>query len=80
MQITPPRNGKLSGFTLLFEAFVLLLARETTFTGVSRSSELSVHRVMALCEKYVNEAVSTADFSEVRRVALSLSGFLCAEA
>ena len=68
MQITPPWSGKLSGFTLLFEAFVLLLARETTFTGASRISGLSVHRVMALCEKYVNEAVSVADLSEVRRV------------
>ena len=69
MQITPPWSGKLSGFTLLFEAFVLLLARETTFTGASRISGLSVHRVMALCERYVNEAVSAADLSEVRRVA-----------
>jgi transposase len=70
VQVSPPWAGKLSGFTLLFEAFVLLLARETTFTGASRISGLSVHRVMALCEKYVNEAVSAADLSEVRRVAL----------
>ena len=69
-QVTPPWAGKLSGFTLLFEAFVLLLARETTFTGASRITGLSVHRVMALCERYVNEAVSAADLSEVRRVAL----------
>ena len=69
-QVTPPWAGKLSGFTLLFEAFVLLLARETTFTGASRITGLSVHRVMALCERYVNEAVSAADRSEVRRVAL----------
>ena len=70
IQVTAPWAGKLSGFTLLFEAFVLLLARETTFTGAARISGLSVHRVMALCERYVNEAVSTADLSEVRRVAL----------
>ena len=69
-QITPAWAGKLSGFTLLFEAFVLLLARETTFTGAARISGLSVHRVMSLCERYVDEAVSTADFSEVRRVAI----------
>ena len=70
MQITPPWSDKLSGFTLLFEAFVLLLARETTFSGAARIGGLSVHRVMTLCERYVNEAVSTADLSEVRRVAL----------
>ena len=62
VQVTAPWAGKLSGFTLLFEAFVLRLARETTFTGAARIAGLSVHRVMSLCERYVNEAVSTADF------------------
>lgn len=70
VQVTPPWAGKLSGFTLLFEAFVLLLGREMTFTGAARIAGLSVHRVMTLCERYVNEAVSTADFSEVRRLAI----------
>lgn len=70
VQVTAPWAGKLSGFTLLFEAFVLLLAREMTFTGAARIAGLSVHRVMTLCERYVNEAVSTADFSEVRRLAI----------
>ena len=69
-QVTPPWAGKLSGFTLLFEAFVMLLCREMTFSGVARVTGLSVHRVMALCERYVNAAVSAADFSEVRRVAI----------
>jgi len=36
LQITSPWNGRLSGFTLLFEAFVLPLARERTLTGASR--------------------------------------------
>ena len=68
--VSPEWAGKLSGFALLFEAFVLLLARERTFTGAARISGLSVHRVMSLCERYVDEAVSTADFSEVRRLAI----------
>ena len=68
--MTAPCAGKLSVFTLLFEAFVLLLARETTFTGAARIAGLSVHRVMALCQRYVNGAVSTVDFSEVRRLAI----------
>ena len=38
VQVTAPWSGKLSGFTLLFEAFVLLLVRETTFTGAARIS------------------------------------------
>ena len=69
-QVNPPWAGKLSGFTLLFEAFVLLLAREMTFTGVARITGLSVHRVMSLCERYVNEAVSVQSLAEVRRVAI----------
>lgn len=68
--VSPPWAGKLSGFTLLFEAFVLALCREMTFRGVSRITGLSVHRVMAICEKYVDEAVSLADYSEVRRLAI----------
>ena len=69
-QVTPPWAGKLSGFTLLFEAFVLLLCREMTFSGVARITGLSVHRVMAVCDRYVNTAVSAANFSEVRRLAI----------
>jgi transposase len=68
--VTPPWAGKLSGFTLLFEAFVLALCREMTFRGVSRLTGLSVHRVMAICEKYVDEAVGRNEYSEVRRLAI----------
>lgn len=69
-QVSPPWAGRLAGFTLLFEAFVLALCREMTFRGVSRITGLSVHRVMALCERYVDEAVSLADYSEVKRLAV----------
>jgi transposase len=69
-QVTPPWAGKLSGFTLLFEAFVLLLCREMPFTAVARVTGLSVHRVMRLCDRYVDEAVGTADFSQVRDLAI----------
>jgi transposase len=69
-QVTPPWAGKLSGFTLLFEAFVMLLCREMTFSGVARITGLSVHRVMTLCKRYVNAAVSAADYSKVRRLAI----------
>lgn len=69
-QSEPEWVGKLDGFTLLFEAFVLAFAREMTFTGVSRLVNISVHRVMAICEKYVNEAVAQADYSEVTSVAI----------
>lgn len=69
-QVNPPWAGKLSGFTLLFEAFVLLLCREMPFSGVARITGVSVHRVMALCARYVDAAVAAADLSEVRRLAI----------
>ncbi len=70
IQVTPPWAGKLSGFSLLFEAFVLLLARQMPFTGVARITGESIHRVMAVCHRYVQETVAAADLCEVRRVAV----------
>lgn len=70
VQVNPPWAGKLSGFTLLFEAFVLLLAREMPFRAVSRLTHVSVHRVMALCARYVDAAVAATDLSEVQRLAI----------
>jgi len=68
-QVTPPWAGKLSGLTLLYEAFVLVMSREMPFRGVSRRTGLSRHRVMAVCDRYVDEAVSLRDDSQVRDVA-----------
>jgi transposase len=69
-QVSPPWAGKLSGFTLLFEAFVLMLCREMTFTAVARITGVSVHRVMTLCDRYVDATVAAADFSAVKRLAI----------
>jgi transposase len=69
-QVQPEWAGKLSGFTLLFEALVLLLAQQMPFRGVARVTGLSVHRVMAICERYVDLAVAQRDLSEVRQLAI----------
>jgi transposase len=68
-QVEPPWAGRLSGFTLLFEALVMMLAREMPFVAVARRVHLSWHRVAAICQRYVREALDQADFSEVRRLA-----------
>lgn len=70
IQVTPPWAGKLSGFSLLFEAFVLLLALQMPFSGVARITGESIHRVMAVCHRYVDAAVATQDLSQVQRVAI----------
>ena len=68
-QVEPDWAGKLSGFTLLFEALVMALCREMPFAAVARVVRLSWHRVAAICKRYVDLALDQADFSEVRRLA-----------
>lgn len=69
-QVAPGFEGKLSGFTLLFEALVLLLAQQMPFAAVARLVGISAHRVMAICSRYVELAVAAADFSEVTALAV----------
>ncbi len=68
--IEPDWAGKLAGFTLLFEALIITLCREMPFAAVARLVNLPWHRVAAICERYVDLALSEADFSEVRRLAV----------
>ena len=68
--VEPPWAGKLSGFTLLFEALVLCLCREMPFAAVARLVGESWHRVARIAERYVELALSQADFSEVRELAI----------
>ena len=68
--IEPPWAGKLSGFTLLFEALVLCLCREMPFAAVARLVGESWHRVAAIAERYVELALAQADFSEVQELAI----------
>lgn len=69
-QVQPDWAGKLSGFTLLFEALVLMLAQQMPFRAVARIVGLSPHRVMAICERYVALATTEADLSKVRSLAI----------
>lgn len=68
--VEPDFAGKLSGFTLLFEAFILVLAQQMPFAAVARIVGDSAHRVMAVCERYVELAVAKADFGEVESLAI----------
>ena len=62
--------GRLSGFTLLFEAMILMLAQQMPFAAVARIVGESAHRVMAVCERYVEIALGLADFSAVKALAI----------
>lgn len=69
-QIEPPWAGKLSGFTLLFEALVLMLCQQMSFAAAARLVGESRHRVATICERYVQLALAQADFSAVRELAI----------
>jgi transposase len=69
-QVEPPWAGKLSGFTLLFEALVLMLCQQMPFAAAARLVGESRHRVAAICERYVGLALAQADYSEVRELAI----------
>jgi len=68
--VKPPFAGKLSGFTLLFEALVLALARQMPFAAVARIVGISAHRVLAICKRYVNLSLKQACFGEVKALAI----------
>ena len=69
-QIEPPWAGKLSGFTLLFEALVLMLCQQMSFAAAARLVGESRHRVAAICERYVELALARTDLSGVRELAI----------
>ena len=69
-QVDPPWAGKLSGFTLLFEALVLMLAPQMPFAAVARIVGISAYRVLAICRRYVELALEAADFSDVTALAI----------
>jgi transposase len=69
-QVEPAWAGKLSGFTLLFEALVLMLCQQMTFAAAARLVGESRHRVAAICERYVELALVQTDFSAVRELAI----------
>ena len=68
--VSPPWAGRLSGFTLLFEALILALCREMPFAAVAGLTGASWYRVHAICQRYVEEALEQTDLSELRNVAI----------
>ena len=68
--VEAPWTGKLSGFTLLFEALVLMLCQQMTFAAAARLVGESRHRVAAICERYVELTLAHTDLSAVRELAI----------
>ena len=68
--VEPDFAGRLNGFTLLFEAFILMLAGQMPFAALSRLVGESPHRVLAVCKKYVEMACGLADHSDFTALAI----------
>src|SRR4029077_8114201 len=75
VRVEPEWFGKLSGFTLLFEALVLAMAQQMSFAAVAKLTGVSWHRVHAICRRYVDLAVAEADLSAVSAVAIDETSY-----
>ncbi len=67
-RVQAPWEGKIKGFTLLFEVFALTLLREMTVRAASRILGEHDTRLWRLLKGYVQEAYKDADFSETKTV------------
>jgi len=73
--VEPAWAGKLSGFTLLFEALVLALCQQMPFAAVARTVGESWHRVQAICSRYVDLALAESDLSAMTAVAIDETSY-----
>lgn len=69
--ITPPWSGKLHGFTLLFEAFVLLLVQHgMTFADAGAMAHISEYKAKEIAIQYTEEAVAKRSLADVTAIAV----------
>jgi transposase len=73
--VEPDWVGKLAGFTLLFEALVLMLAQQMPFAAVARTIGESWHRVHAICRRYVDLALAEANLSALSSIAIDETSY-----
>ena len=68
--IQAPWSGLQNGFTLLFEALVLQLAKHMPIHQVAKLIHSSDHKVWSILDKYVEGARAIADYSEVTQLGI----------
>lgn len=66
--VSPPWAGKNTGFTLLFEAFILELCRHMPVHAVCKIINESDNKIWRLLDKYVKSAREHEDFSEINAI------------
>ncbi|MEX3605385.1 MAG: helix-turn-helix domain-containing protein [Burkholderia sp.] len=73
--VEPEWAGKLKGFTLLFEAIVLMLAQQMSFTAVACTVGESWHQVNAICKRYVELVLAEIDLSDMTSIAVDETSY-----
>lgn len=69
-QVEVPWTRKDSGFTLLFEAFVMTLVKNMPVNAVAKLIGIYSDRIWRIIDHYVAEAYESVDFSEVTTIGL----------
>ena len=67
-KIKVPWEGVNSGFTLLFEAFILQLAKHMPINVISKIVGESNYKIWGILEKYVDATLETNDYSELTAI------------
>ena len=66
--IQPPWSGLQNGFTLLFEALILQLAKHMPVHQVAALVHSSDHKIWSILDKYVERARGNDDYSQVTQI------------
>lgn len=69
-QIKAPWEGFSSGFTLLFEALILQLAKSTTVHQMSKLIKENDHKIWDALEYYVENSLLLNDYSDVKIIGI----------
>jgi len=68
--IMPPWDGQQNGFTLLFEALILQLAKGMPVHQVCKLVKISDHKVWSILDKYTEKTRDLNDYSKVTKVGM----------
>ena len=66
--IEPPWSGLQNGFTLLFEALILQLAKNMPVHQVAKLVRTSDHKVWSILDKYIEDARRNCDYKMVSQL------------
>ena len=69
-KIKVPWEGINSGFTLLFEAFILQLSRHLPVNVISKIAKVSNYKIWRILGKYIENSLENNDYSELTAIGL----------